>query len=116
MDIYDRAHELARDIKDSEMCREYARLHQLANEDETNRVLLKEYKKLQMQLQMHAVGGLDKVPEEQMQRFQQLASLLYMNADIQQYLLMEMKVQKMLADVIKIVTDASGMQLELPEQ
>ena len=115
MDIYDGAHALAREIQASEAAREHARLRDLVMEDETNRVLLKEFKRLQVTMQMRAVGGGGQVPEEDVQRFQQMASLLYMNPDVQSYLLAEMKLQKILSDVIKILTDASGIQLELPE-
>lgn len=116
MDIYDRANTLANEIRQHEMCREYARLHEEVMSDETNRALLKEYKRLQVTLQMHAVGGGGQMPEEDMQRFQQLSSLLYMNPDVQAYLLAEMKLQKMMADVIKLLTDAAGIRFDLPEQ
>ncbi len=62
------------------------------------------------------MGGSGNVPEEEMQKFQQISSLLYMNADVQAYLLAEMKLQKMLADVIKLLTDAAGVHFDLPEQ
>jgi cell fate (sporulation/competence/biofilm development) regulator YlbF (YheA/YmcA/DUF963 family) len=50
-----------------------------------------------------------------MQRFQQISSLLYMNSDVQAYLLAEIQLQKTMADVIKILTDAAGIQFDFPE-
>ena len=79
------------------------------------RQLLKEYKKLQLQLQMSMTGAAGKMPDEEMKRFQQLATLLYMNQDVQAYLLAEMQMQKTLADVFKILSDAAGLSLELPD-
>ena len=63
---------------------------------------------------MSMTGAAGQMPDEEMKRFQQLASLLYMNPDVQAYLLAEMQMQKTLADVFKILTDAAGLSLELP--
>ena len=114
MNIYDTANRLAAEIRQSDECRELQRLKDVAYEDETNRRLLTEYKRLQMQLQMSVVGAAGKLPDEEMQRFQQLATLLYMNRDVQAYLLAEMQMQKTLSDVFKILTDAAGITLDIP--
>ena len=71
--------------------------------------------RLQIQLQMSMVGAAGQMPNEEMQRFQQLASLLYMNSDVQAYLLCEMQMQKTLADIFKILTEAAGVTFDLPE-
>jgi cell fate (sporulation/competence/biofilm development) regulator YlbF (YheA/YmcA/DUF963 family) len=113
MEIYDGANALAAEIRESELCRDYIRLQDEVMADETNRTLLKEYKRLQMSLQMRAVSG-GGASEEDTRRFQQLSMLLYMNADVQAYLLAEMKLQKVMADIIKLLTDAAGIRLELP--
>ncbi|MCL2812122.1 MAG: YlbF family regulator [Clostridia bacterium] len=112
MDIYDSANKLAAEIRQSPLRVEYNRLHQEVMGDETNRALLKEYKRLQMVLQMQAMSGAQNAPEDTA-RFAQLSSLLYMNADVQAYLLAEMNLQKALGDVIKLLTDAAGIQLDV---
>ena len=83
---------------------------------ETNRLLLEEYKRLQVQLQMSMVGAAGEMPSEDMQRFQQLASLLYMNSDVQAYLMAEMQMQKTLADIFKILTEAAGIRFDVPDK
>ncbi len=115
MNIYDTAHRLAEEIKKSDECVRLAELRDRAYADETNRVLLEEYKRLQVQLQMSMVGAAGQMPSEDMQRFQQLASLLYMNSDVQAYLMAEMQMQKTLADIFKILTEAAGIRFDLPE-
>ena len=114
MNIYDTANRLAGEIRNSEECSELARLRGAAYADETTRALLREYTRLHPQLQMSMTGAAGQMPDEEMKRFQQLASLLYMNPDVQAYLLAEMQMQKTLADVFKILTDAAGLSLELP--
>ena len=114
MNIYDTAHSLAEEIRNSEDGVQLRELRARVYADDTNRVLLDEYKRLQVQLQMSMVGAAGQMPSEDMQRFQQLASLLYMNSDVQAYLMAEMRMQKTLADVLKILTEAAGVTFDLP--
>ncbi len=115
MNIYDTAHRLAEEIRRSDECANLRALKERAYSDDTNRVLLDEYKRLQVKLQMSMVGAAGQMPNDEMQRFQQLASLLYMNSDVQAYLMAEMQMQKTLADVFKILTEAAGVTLDLPD-
>ena len=115
MNIYDTAHRLAAEIQNSDECVRLRQLRERAYSDDTNRVLLDEYKRLQVKLQMSMAGAAGQMPGEDMQRFQQLASLLYMNSDVQAYLLAEMQMQKTLADVFKILTEAALVTFDLPE-
>ena len=115
MNIYDTAHRLAAEIKNSDEAVRLRELRERAYADNTNRVLLEEYKRLQLKLQMSMAGAAGQMPGEDMQRFQQLASLLYMNSDVQAYLLCEMQMQKTLADIFKILTEAAGVTFDLPE-
>ena len=57
MNPYDLAHQLARAMKESEEYREYERLRETAYEDETNRALLDEYKRLQFRMQAKMASG-----------------------------------------------------------
>ncbi|MDD2648130.1 MAG: YlbF family regulator [Eubacteriales bacterium] len=115
MNCYDGANNLARELSESEECREYKRLKEIVMEDEVNRALLKEYKALQSRLQLSAMAG-SAGAQEDMQRFSQLSSLLYTQKDISAYLMSEMKLQQLVADIIKLITDASGLQISLPGQ
>ncbi|MBO5535962.1 MAG: YlbF family regulator [Clostridia bacterium] len=114
MNIYDTANRLAEEFRNSDECVRLRELREKAYSDETNRLLLDEYKRLQMRLQMTMASGAGQMPSEDMQRYQKLAALLYMNSDVQAYLMAELQMQKTLADVFKILTDASGVHLEIP--
>ena len=59
MQVYDEANVLARQIRESEVCMNYRQMKEEIDADETNKALINEYKKLQMQLQMAAVAGAD---------------------------------------------------------
>lgn len=110
---YSSAHRLAQDIRQSE---EYLTYHGLKNEvmaDETTAALIREYKKLQVTLQMAMMSG-QQADSDDMQRFQGITSLLFSKQEVSQYLLAEMRLQQALADIFKIVTEAADIDMNLP--
>ena len=104
---------LANAIRHTEEYQQYQALKDAVLANETNRALLKEYQRLQTKLQMAAVSGLESSSED-VQRFQQMTSLLYMNAETAQYLMAQMRVQQLTGEVFQRVTNAAGLELELP--
>lgn len=110
---YDQANALARQIRESDEVREYQRLKELVEESETTRALLKEYRRLQMVVQMSAMAG-QSVPGEELSRFQQISSLLYAGTDTSRFLLAEMRLQQALADIYNIIAKAAGITMDLP--
>lgn len=112
MNVYDKAHELARTMKESPEFQEYERLRVAAYEDSTNRALLDEYKRLQYRMQARVAGG-QRVDEDEMKRLQQISALLQFNSDASEYLMAEFRFQKMLADVYKILADVAGIDLDM---
>lgn len=110
---YSFAHRMAEELKRTE---EYQTYHHLKGEvmaDETTAALLREYKKLQVTIQMSMVGG-KQASEEDMQRFQGITSLLFAKPEVSQYLLAEMRLQQALGDIFKILTEAAGLEINLP--
>ena len=110
---YSAAHNLARAIRDSEEYRTYHGLKDEVMADETTAALIKEYKKLQVTLQMAAMSG-QEPDSTDMQRFSGITTLLFANQDVSQYLLAEMRLQQALADIFKIITDAADIDLGIP--
>lgn len=110
---YDLVHQLARQLSESEEVRTYKSFQEAVDADETSKTLLKEMKKLQTTLQMTAMAG--QTPDsEMMSRFSQLSALLYSQPTVAGYLTAEIRVQQMMSDVFKILTDATGLSVELP--
>lgn len=105
--------QLAAAIRDSEEYRQYQALKDNVMTNEASRALLREYQRLQTKLQMAAVSGFD-AAQEDVQRFQQLSSLLYMGGDTAQYLLAQMRVQQLTGEVFQSVAKAAGLDFELP--
>ena len=115
MNPYDQAHELARALKESEEYREFTRLKEVAYDDGTNKALLDEYKRLQFRLQAKMAAG-ESMPQEDMQRLQQIGALLQFNPDVSAYLLAEFRFQRLLSDIFKILADVAGVDLDMLAQ
>ena len=111
---YSTAHQLAREIRASEEYQTYHRLRELVTADETTDALLKEYRKLQMRIQMAAMSG-TQADAEDLQRFQGITALLFTKPEVQQFLLSEMRMQQLLADVLKIVSEAADIDMGIPD-
>ena len=110
---YSTAHRLAQEIRQSEEYQTYHGMKESVLADETTAALIKEYKKLQVQLQMGAVAG-HKPDDVDMQRFQGITSLLFTKPDVSRYMLAEMRLQQALADIFKIINDAAGLDMGFP--
>jgi len=112
MNIYDQAHALARSLKESEEYTSYMQLKETAYQDDTNRALLDEYKRMQYQMQLKMAAG-ERMEEEEFQRMQKIAGLLQFNPDCSAFLLAEYRFQKTLADIYKILADVAGINLDM---
>ena len=110
---YDSAHRLASDIRQSEEYQTYHRLRDDVMADETVAALIREYKKLQLSLQMAAMSG-QQPDSDDMQRFSGISALLFGKPEVSQYLLAEMRLQQAMADIFKILTDAADLDVQLP--
>ena len=110
---YDSAHRLAADIRQSEEYQTYHRLKDDVMADETVAALIREYKKLQLALQMAAMSG-QQPDSDDMQRFSGISALLFGKPEVSQYLLAEMRLQQAMADIFKILTDAADLDVQLP--
>ena len=112
MNVYDKAHELARELKNSPEYQEYQRCKEVAMENETQKALIQEYNKLQFQLQVSVAGGGKPDPAE-MERLQKIMAVLQLSQDATRYLMAEFQLQKMLADIYKILGEAVDIDMDM---
>ena len=112
MNIYDTAHRLAAEIQNSDECVRLRELRERAYADDTNRVLLDEYKRLQYRLQLKMAQG-ERMDEDDMGRLQKISGHLQFNDDASAFLLSEFRFQRIIADIYKILADVSGINMDL---
>ena len=110
---YSSTYRLAQDIRDSEEYKTYHELKESVMSDETTAALVKEYRKLQMTIQMSVMSG-NTAGEDDMQRFSGISALLFSKPEVSQFLLSEMKLQQTMADIFRIVTEAADLDMAVP--
>ena len=110
---YDAAYRLADSIRASEEYTTYHALKERVTADETVAALIREYRKLQVSIQMAAMAG-QQPDAEDTQRFSGISTLLFSKPEVSQFLLSEMRLQQALADIFKIVTEAADLDINVP--
>ncbi len=110
---YSSAYRLAQELRESEEYKTYHGLKESVMSDETTAALIREYRKLQVKLQMAAAGGQTAEPED-LQRFSGISTLLFSKPEVSNFLLAEMRLQQAMADIFRIVTEAAGIELGIP--
>jgi|AGTN01.1.fsa_nt_gi Uncharacterized conserved protein len=111
MQVYDKAHALAEEIKTSGDYIEYARLKEMVTADAQTKALLSGYKKLQLEAQAGYLAG--KEPDtETMEKIKKLGEVLAFNKDVAAYFIAEYKFQTLISDVYRIIGDACDMGLD----
>ena len=113
MQAMEKARELAAAIRDSEEYRAFAQLKEEIDQDAGIKALLNEYKRLQTAMQMRMLSG-QAMEGQDAQRFQSLNVLLFADPRTANYLVAEMRLQKMMADIFGVLTQAAGMEIPLP--
>ena len=113
MHALDRVKLLAQDIKETEEYREYTACKEKLADEVGIMALIKEFKKLQMSVQMGAATG-HPASSEDTSRFQQISSLLFTDERTRDYLMAEMRMQQLMAEIFATLTAASGIDLEFP--
>ena len=113
MHALDTARVLAKDIRETEEYKEYAACKERIDGEEGMKALIKEFKRLQMSVQMGAALGHPASSEDQ-NRFQQISSLMFGDERTSSFIMAEMRMQRMMAEIFSILTDASGIEMEMP--
>jgi len=113
MNVMEQAKSVAQAIRESQEYTDFIRARENAFENETSAALLKEFDKLQTQLQMYAVAGRE-MDETDVKRFQQMSALLYATPETSEYLLSKVRLQRLLADVFAYLSQEAGVPIEVP--
>lgn len=114
MELQQAADALLNALRRTEAFQAYDTLQKSVMADEVNRRLLARFTRAQSALQMAAVAG-SEPREEDAREFEKLSTLLYENEEISEYLLAQMKVQQMVAEVLDAITREAGICIEMKE-
>lgn len=108
--IYDKAHELARALKNNEDVKNYREANKSIKDDENAKKMLNDLRKIQYEAYNEQVST-GKLSKETEARLNSLASVIGLNPKINQFIQAEMKFSMLWEDLMKIFNEAIGVDL-----
>lgn len=108
MNVYDRAHELARELKVTPEIIEYREAVKKIESNESNKRMVEDFRRKQMELYSIQMQGMDP-SKEQIDSINNLWNVIGLNPDIRGLMESEMKFSKLWQDIMKILNDAVGL-------
>ena len=113
MQAMEAARELAKAIQETPEYREYSALKKEIDADAGIKALIQEYRRLQTSMQMRMLSG-QGMDGDETQRFNSLNMLLFADSRTSGFLMAEMKMQRMMAEIFGVLTQASGLDIPMP--
>jgi len=113
MQAMEAAKTLAQAIQESPEYREYIQLKKEIDEDAGIKALIQEYRRMQTNMQMRLLSG-QSMDADETQRFNSLNMLLFADSRTSGFLMAEMKMQRMMAEIFETLTRAAGMEIPMP--
>lgn len=101
-------------LRHTETFQSYAQLKESVMANESSRALIRRFSSAQTALQLAALAGAE-AKEEDTLAFEQLSALVYVNPELSDYLLAQMKVQQLAAAVMEQITKEADLDITLPE-
>lgn len=105
MKVYDKANELAKDLKESEEYLAYKKIKEEVFQKPELKAKIEEFEKIRYDAQVMALRG-EKQDEEKMQKLQEMYDILLNEPKIKEYFDKEVRFNVLLADVNKIIGEA----------
>ena len=103
--VYNKAHELANAIKESEQYLEYKKIKETVFQNQELKSKIEEFEKIRYDVQVLSMKG-NGQDSEKMQKLQELYNILIANKEVKEYFDKEVVFNVMLADVNKIIAEA----------
>lgn len=107
--VYDKAHELARELKNHPDILAYRAANDKIKGDETAKKMLEDFRKLQYEAYNEKMKN-KKLSKETEEKLQSLGSIISMNQGVAAYLQTEMKFGVLWEDLLKILSDSVGIE------
>lgn len=109
MNIYDKAHELARALKDSDEFKNYKEMHDKVMKDPGKKERVENYRQKLMDFQIENMGK-EEVDQEGLEKLQALQNSLTMNGDIGEFLQAESVFARSFNEINSIIGEAINLE------
>ncbi|OMD94414.1 YlbF family regulator [Paenibacillus odorifer] len=105
MSIHDKAHELAKAIKESSEVSDIRNAMKVVETDPEAKAMLDNFRQGQMELQQRMMSG-EMPPQEEMEKMEKLFEMLNLNLGIRRLFDAERRLSVVIEDVNKIITES----------
>lgn len=105
MNIYDKAHDLAKAIKESSEVEDIRNAMKLVEADPEAKAMLDNFRNGQLELQQRMMSG-EMPPQEEMEKMEKLFEVLNLNLGIRRLFDAERRLSVVIEDVNKIITES----------
>ena len=105
MSVQDKAHALARAIKETGEFKTFLKVKEKLDKDKAAKEMLADFRKVQWEMQKQKLAGLDVSPEQE-KRISQLLEVIGLNLLVKEFLEAEYRFSIMTADIQKIIGEA----------
>lgn len=105
MNVYDKAHDLAKAIKESSEVADITNAMKLVEADPETKAMLDNFRQKQMELQQKMMTG-EMPPQEEMEKMEKLFEVLNLNLGIRRLFDAERRLSVVIEDVNKIITES----------
>ncbi|MCX7883907.1 MAG: YlbF family regulator [Caloramator sp.] len=111
MNVYDKAHELARALKSAPEVIEYKAALEKINSNQNNKKMVEDFRKKQFELYSQQLKGIEP-SKEQIESINNLFNIINLNSEVRNYLEAEMRFSRLWEDILKILGDAVDIDFE----
>lgn len=114
MNIYDLAHQLARDLKRSPEYQEFKKAQETLNKDPQSKKMLKDLRSKQLEFQALKFSG--KPIDEATKNLESLYSIISHNTMIKRYLETEEQFARLMMDIQEIIVSGIDLDVDFDEE
>ncbi|MCZ8513438.1 YlbF family regulator [Paenibacillus filicis] len=104
MNIFDKAHELSRAIRDSAELREYRELRAQIDRDADSKRMLDDFRTRQQELQQKMMAG-EMPPKEEMEKMEKLFGVISLNPRVHRLFEAERRLGVIMEDIQRIIAE-----------
>ncbi|NMO95506.1 YlbF family regulator [Paenibacillus lemnae] len=105
MNIYDKANDLAKAMRESQEVQEITSAMKLIDKDPESKDMLNNFRERQMEVQQRMMSG-DMPSQEEMEKMEKLFEVLSLNLNIRRLFDAERRLSVIIEDVNKIISDS----------
>lgn len=108
MNVYDKAYELASELKNTSEVLEYTEAVKRISANPVNKQMVEDFRRKQMELYTIQMQGMEP-GKEQMDSITSLWNVIGMNPEIRSFMEAELKFSRLWEDIMKILNEAIGL-------